>query len=978
MYSGFFPYGRILASGLLIILCSLLIPARADAETEEYPTISPIGPQTVTEGDTLLFLVTATDPTGLPPKLTASSLPQHAVFVDSGNGTGLFTFTPGYLQAGVDTVYFIADVYATLDSELVEITINEAGPQPPEIEFIGRQTVIIGNLRQFLVGATDPDDSVITMTISDVPNTSITEFGKGSETFRFTPDASQEGVLNITFYASDGVRVDSEVVPFNVVQSNQLPVFDRIGPQTAQVGSPLIFNLSATDPNGYPPFLKTSQVPDGSIFTLTGDSSTAQFSWDPPDSLAGTVDTMEFQATDGLTTAPTSIFVPIVTANLPPVLNSIGAHTVVNGAENLTIPVTAVDPDGGELGYFANTLPTGVSIVDLENGTGNVTVDAAAVALGAQDITVFATDGRDEDSTVFTLSVQSTNAAPVLDPIGGKNAIEGINLSFTLTASDGDGTTPFFTSTALPQNASLTDNGDGTALFSFTPSYQQDGTSPITFIASDGLAADSELVSIIVADAGNQPPVFDPLEPQTISEGDTLELTIIVVDPDGTSTSISPTPLPDNAEFPGEAADTALFRFRPDFTQAGDYMIRFLAEDATDQNIADSVDLNITVLDRNAPPQIEGVPDQTTSEGRLVSFDITATDVDGDIPVLTSGVLPQGAQFSSAGEGVARFEYSPDFGLVDSIRQIASFSVPFYASDGIDSDTISVKITISDARPDINDPGEPDTLFLSSLSPGWNGLGAVALECTVNNDSDITAFSTGFTWDDPNLLCDSIIVGPELADANYKQTQIFEGLQTFYVSAYYYVPTAFSSGAANHRELYFTAWFHLQDTQVWGAASQVKFDSTKVGTTGEFLFDHGQHTPTLNPVGKGEFPLALSALTSYRALIKLDFIRAPVAADDEQPPVPYTFRLDQNVPNPFNPSTMISFSLDRAADVSLAVYNILGQRVRVLLDDYRPAGQYEIIWDGKSESKRPVASGIYFYRLVMGDRALARKMVLIR
>jgi hypothetical protein len=289
-----------------------------------------------------------------------------------------------------------------------------------------------------------------------------------------------------------------------------------------------------------------------------------------------------------------------------------------------------------------------------------------------------------------------------------------------------------------------------------------------------------------------------------------------------------------------------------------------------------------------------------------------------------------------------------------------------------------VKFIIEDARPDLNDPGEPDTLFLSTPFPFWDGTGAISMECLINNDSDITAFSTGFTWDDDNLICDSLLLGPELSDADFQTKEIFNETQTLYVSAFYFTPTAFTSGAGTDREQYFNAWFHLQDPLLWDAISQIKFDTTKVGTSGEFLFDHGEHTLAFLSFVDANFPMFLSEVTKYAPLIKLSNIQAPVAAEDNHPPVPYTFGLRQNVPNPFNPSTTISFSLDRASDVTLTVYNILGQRVRVLLDEHRAAGEYEVIWDGRAEAGNTVASGIYFYRLASADRILAKKMVLIR
>jgi hypothetical protein len=88
--------------------------------------------------------------------------------------------------------------------------------------------------------------------------------------------------------------------------------------------------------------------------------------------------------------------------------------------------------------------------------------------------------------------------------------------------------------------------------------------------------------------------------------------------------------------------------------------------------------------------------------------------------------------------------------------------------------------------------------------------------------------------------------------------------------------------------------------------------------------------------------------------------------------------LSQNHPNPFNPSTRIKFGIQSAGRVSLEIYDAAGRRVRTLVDESRPAGQYDEIWRGMDDNGREVSSGVYFYRLVTGGYVQTRKMVLLR
>ena len=98
----------------------------------------------------------------------------------------------------------------------------------------------------------------------------------------------------------------------------------------------------------------------------------------------------------------------------------------------------------------------------------------------------------------------------------------------------------------------------------------------------------------------------------------------------------------------------------------------------------------------------------------------------------------------------------------------------------------------------------------------------------------------------------------------------------------------------------------------------------------------------------------------------------------ETPGVPLAYYLDQNVPNPFNPSTKITFGLREAGYLSLRIYNAAGRLVRVLVNEHRDAGRYEITWDGRDGAGRQAASGVYFYKLNAGSFEKTRKMVLLR
>ena len=115
-----------------------------------------------------------------------------------------------------------------------------------------------------------------------------------------------------------------------------------------------------------------------------------------------------------------------------------------------------------------------------------------------------------------------------------------------------------------------------------------------------------------------------------------------------------------------------------------------------------------------------------------------------------------------------------------------------------------------------------------------------------------------------------------------------------------------------------------------------------------------------------------------RVLNWFDLDVTVTGTEDEDRLLPAEFTLEQNFPNPFNPSTMISFSLKEDADVKLVIYSLLGNKVATIYSGRAGRGRHQIDWNGKNDSGRAVASGIYLYRLEVGLNSLTRKMLLLK
>jgi hypothetical protein len=93
---------------------------------------------------------------------------------------------------------------------------------------------------------------------------------------------------------------------------------------------------------------------------------------------------------------------------------------------------------------------------------------------------------------------------------------------------------------------------------------------------------------------------------------------------------------------------------------------------------------------------------------------------------------------------------------------------------------------------------------------------------------------------------------------------------------------------------------------------------------------------------------------------------------------PNTYALGQNVPNPFNPRTKISFDLPRDENVRIAIYDVKGRLVKTLVSEPMTWGRHEVVWDGDDNRGNRVATGVYYYRIAAGSFTATKSMVLVK
>ncbi len=292
------------------------------------PVLADIPPQETKEAVNLNFGVSATDPNGTTPVLTAANLPGSATFNDHGDGTGTFDWTPGFSDAGVYNVMFYAtdEIDAALiDSAEVQVTVLDSNRAPVIAYDMGQGTSVDeGAVIEFVVTATDPDLTTPTLSAhldgmgTLAPNMVFVDSGNGTGVLTFSPDFTQGDsdptLYDVVFEAADetdpGLTDATSPVTFSVFNVNQAPIVAPITDRTVCTDAPLSVSVSASDPDGDELSMWIDPIVSNMSFTdLGGGSGTIDFT--PDGTQVGIYPTTVY-ASDGTDTAFTTFDINVV------------------------------------------------------------------------------------------------------------------------------------------------------------------------------------------------------------------------------------------------------------------------------------------------------------------------------------------------------------------------------------------------------------------------------------------------------------------------------------------------------------------------------------------------------------------------------------------------------------------------------------------------------------------------------------------
>jgi hypothetical protein len=393
------------------------------------------------------------------------------------------------------------------------------------------------------------------------------------------------------------------------------PVLTVPGAQSAAEGSPLTFQVSATDADGQTVVLMAGGMPSGATF-VDHHNNTGTFDWTPDFGTAGSY-TVNFLADDTFGgTDVKSVAIEVTVTNAPPVMSPIGNRNVDQGTTQF-VSLSGWDPENDPITFNALGLPPYASFTDYGGGSANITLaPTASTPPGSTDITVTLTDGTNTVSETFTVTVNGTapvNSPPVLATIGNQAVNEGQVSHVPLSATDPDGDAMSW-SVSLPGFAAFTlgNSGPGsiTATLDLAPGYCQSGTYSASVAVSDGARQDSETFTITVVNV-NRAPTWDAASySATLSEGGTTSVNVSASDPDeacgqappALSLKASDAGGALNASLTDNGNGTGTLALAAASNAAGTWHVTLRQADVANASLASDVTVTVTVNQSETPP----------------------------------------------------------------------------------------------------------------------------------------------------------------------------------------------------------------------------------------------------------------------------------------------------------------------------------------------------------------------------------------
>ncbi len=485
----------------------------------DNPPVAGNDPFDVINGTTnvaLDVLANDSDPDGDTLTITAAGPGDKGGTINFSSGTNII-YTPTVVNTTETFTYTVEDQFGYGVTATVTITL--APNQAPSFSSAAVTAATQDAVYTYNIATADPDTGdtrVITAPTTPAWLTAFTDNGNGTATLSGTPTNADVGAHSVNLVVTDaGGLFASQPFTITVANVNDAPSFTSTAVTAATEDITYTYSITSTDPDvGDTLAITATTLPGWLTLTSTG-SGTASLSGTPTNAEVGNhaVVLVVTDSGTGNLIDTQSFTVAVANVNDPPIaVGSIAAQSGTEGAAfgPLNVSGNFTDPDLDILAYSISGLPTGTGL-NINAATAVISgtptdVDAQASPIS---VTVSATDGSIPATQPFTLTVTDINVAPSFTSTAVTAATEDIAYTYSITSSDTDTTdTHAITATTLPGWLTLTDNGDGTATLSGTPTNAEVGNHPVDLVITDsgaGNLTDTQSFTVIVANVNDAP-----------------------------------------------------------------------------------------------------------------------------------------------------------------------------------------------------------------------------------------------------------------------------------------------------------------------------------------------------------------------------------------------------------------------------------------------------------------------------------------
>ena len=687
-----------------------------------------------------VYTAAATDPdAGATLTYSISGTDASLFNINATTGAVTFKSAPNYGapgDAGGNNVYDVkvtASDGALSSTKDVAITVTNVNEAPTITSGATASFAENGAGTVYTAAATDPDaGTTLTYSISgadaalfDINATTGAVTFKSSPNYEAPGDTGGNNVYDVKVTASDGALSSTKDVAITVTNVNEAPVITSGATASfAENASGTVYTATATDPDASTTLTYSISGADAALFNINATTGAVTFKSSPNyeapgDASANNVYDVKVTASDGALSSTKDVAITVTNVNEAPTITSGAAASFAENAAGTVYTAAATDPDAGATLTYSIS-GTDAALFNIDSVTGVVTFKSspnyeAPTDTGGNnvyDVNVTASDGANSATKAVAITVTNVNEAPTVTSAATASFAENASGTvYTAAGTDPDAGTTLAYSISGTDAALFDINATtGAVTFKSSPNYEAPGDAggnnvyDVSVTASDGTNSASKAVAITVTNVNEAPTVTSAATASFAENASGTVYTAAGTDPDAGTTLSYTISGADAALFNINAATGAVtFKSSPNYEAPTDtggnnvYDVNVTASDGT--NSATKA-VAITVTNVNEAPTItSGAAASFAENGTGTVYTAAATDPDAGTTLTYSISGADAALFNiNAATGAVTFKSSPNYEAPTDTGGNNVYDVNVTASDGTNSATKAVAITVTNAN----------------------------------------------------------------------------------------------------------------------------------------------------------------------------------------------------------------------------------------------------------------------------------------